>query len=377
MRLTRCIVIMALRLLGSIMNANAEESIIVSNWGSIDGRSIEKYTLRNKLCQEVDIVTYGATITSIRTPDKHGNVADVVLGYDNVEGYASKSNPYFGATIGRVANRIGGAEFLLNGEKYRLAKNAGRNSLHGGFKGWSSKIWNATIEDDRLVLALLSEDGDEGYPGAAIASVSFRLTSDGELRIEMKVFVSKRTPVNLTNHSYFNLAGHNGNSTELYEHRFALNADRWTVTDSESIPTGEIRPVDGTLMDLRNTTRLADVIDRLPNKGYDHNFCLTPNVTYDHEHLVATVSHPTSGRYLEVFSNQPGVQFYTANFLPEPGSNTGIRGKNASAYFKHGAFCLETQNYPDAVNHVNFPNSILAPGQLYRHTVTYKFRVVA
>lgn len=360
----------------SIMEANGQGSITVSNWGSIDGRSIEKYTLKNKLCQEVDIVTYGATITSIRTPDKHGNVTDVVLGFDNVEGYASKSNPYFGATIGRVANRVGGAEFLLNGEKFRLAKNAGRNSLHGGFKGWSSKIWNATIEEDRLVLSLLSEDGDEGYPGAAIASVTFRLTSDGELRIEMKVFASKPTPVNLTNHSYFNLAGHNANSTELYEHRFTLNADRWTVTDSESIPTGEIRPVDGTLMELRNTTRLGDVIDRLPDGGYDHNFCVTPNLTGDRENLVATVLHPTSGRYLEVFSNQPGVQFYTANFLPAPG-NAGIRGKNASAYFKHGAFCLETQNYPDAVNHENFPNSILAPGQLYHHTVTYKFRVVA
>lgn len=359
-----------------IMQVSSETSIAAEKWGYIDGRTIEKYTLKNKSGQEVDIITYGATITSVRTPDKYANIADVVLGFDNVEGYASKNNPYFGATVGRVANRIGGAEFLLNGRAYRLAKNAGRNSLHGGFKGWSSKIWNATIQDDRLVLSLLSEDGDEGYPGAAIASVTFQLTADGELCIEMKVFVTKSTPVNLTNHSYFNLAGHNTNSSELYKHRFMLNADRWTVTDAESVPTGEVQPVDNTPMDLRNSTTLQDVINKLPTGGYDYNFCVTINDTSNQRNLVAKVLHPSSGRYLEVFSNQPGVQFYTANFLPEPGTE-GIRGKNSTTYFKHGAFCLETQNYPDAVHHENFPNSILEPGQIYHHTVTYKFGVLA
>ncbi|XP_029051023.2 galactose mutarotase-like isoform X1 [Osmia bicornis bicornis] len=375
MQLTRCVAIIILRLLGSMVAASCEGSITVAKWGSIEGRSIEKYTLKNKSGQEVDIVTYGATITSVRTPDKHGNIADVVLGFDNIEGYLSKDNPYFGATVGRVANRIGGAEFVLNGTIYRLAKNSGKNSLHGGFKGWNSKIWNATIQGDRLVLSLLSEDGDEGYPGAAIASITFQLTTDGELRIEMKAFVTKPTPVNLTNHSYFNLAGHNTNSSELYKHRFTLNADRWTVTDTESIPTGEIRPVEGSLMDLRNSTTLGDVIDKLPAGGYDYNFCVT-NANSNEKNLVAKVEHPASGRRLEVFSNQPGVQFYTANFLPAPGT-AGVQGKNGSAYFKHAAFCLETQNYPDAVNHENFPNSILEPGQIYLHTVVYKFGVVA
>nr|XP_034187017.1 aldose 1-epimerase-like isoform X3 [Osmia lignaria] len=414
MQLTRCVAIIILRLLGSMVAASCEGSITVAKWGSIEGRSIEKYTLKNKSGQEVDIVTYGATITSVRTPDKHGNIADVVLGYDNIEGYLSKDNPYFGATVGRVANRIGGAEFVLNGKIYRLAKNAGENSLHGGFKGWNSKIWNATIQGDRLVLSLLSEDGDEGYPGAAIASVTFQLTTDGEFRIEMKAFVTKPTPVNLTNHSYFNLAGHvrkhaclsvslpscqifnrrtknfidtrthyflivisfqNTNSSELHKHRFTLNADRWTVTDAESIPTGEIRSVEGSLMDLRNSTTLGDVIDKLPAGGYDYNFCVT-NANSNEKNLVAKVEHPTSGRRLEVFSNQPGVQFYTANFLPAPGT-VGVQGKNGSAYFKHAAFCLETQNYPDAVHHENFPNSILEPGQIYLHTVVYKFGVVA
>ncbi|CAK9796835.1 Galactose mutarotase [Anthophora plagiata] len=358
------------------MDVKGEELITVAKWGSIGERSIEKYTLKNKAGQEVDIVTYGATITSIRTPDKQGNIADVVLGFNNVEGYLTTDNPYFGATIGRVANRIKNAEFTLNGEKYYLTKNQGENTLHGGSNGWSSKVWNATVKSNQLVLSLLSKDGDEGFPGDAIASVIFQLTIGGELRIEMKVFVTKATPINLTNHSYFNLAGHNGNATELYKHRFMLNADRWTVTDAKSIPTGEIRSVVDTVMDLRNSTTLGDVIDKVPGGGYDYNFCLTMNDTANERNLVAQVIHPPSGRYLEVFSNQPGVQFYTANFLPENG-NRGIRGKNGSAYFKHAAFCLETQNYPDAVHHENFPNCILHPGEIYRHIVTYKFGIVA
>ncbi|CAL7952574.1 unnamed protein product [Xylocopa violacea] len=359
----------------SIMDSNAKELISVMAWGSINGRSIEKYTLKNKAGQEVDVVTYGATITSIRTPDKQGNIADIVLGFDRIEDYLSNENPYFGATIGRVANRIKKGEFILNGKKYHVSKNAGQNTLHGGFKGWNSKIWNADVRADRLVLSLLSEDGDEGFPGAAIASVIFQLTANGELCIEMKVFVTNATPINLTNHSYFNLAGHNGTACELFRHTFMLNADRWTVTDSESIPTGEIRSVNGTVMDLRNSTILGDVINKVPGgDGYDHNFCLTTNNAKNELNLVAKVVHPTSGRYLEVFSNQPGVQFYTANFLPAD-SSKGIRGKNGCRYFKHAAFCLETQNYPDAVNHKNFPNSILEPGEVYQHTVIYKFGV--
>ncbi|CAK9832034.1 Galactose mutarotase [Anthophora retusa] len=380
MRLVYCATIAVFILFGRegrpIMDVKGEELITVAKWGSIGERSIEKYTLKNKAGQEVDIITYGATITSIRTPDKQGNIADVVLGFDNVEGYLTTDNPYFGATIGRVANRIKNAEFTLNGEKYYLTKNLGENTLHGGSKGWSSKVWNATVKTNQLVLSLLSKDGDEGFPGDAIASVIFQLTIDGELRIEMKVFVTKATPINLTNHSYFNLAGHNGNATELYKHRFMLNADRWTVTDTKSIPTGEIRSVVDTVMDLRNLTTLGDVIDKVPGGGYDYNFCLTMNDTANEKNLVAQVLHPPSGRYLEVFSNQPGVQFYTANFLPENG-NRGIRGKNGNAYFKHAAFCLETQNYPDAVHHENFPNCILHPGEIYHHIVTYKFGIVA
>ncbi|XP_053971477.1 galactose mutarotase-like isoform X1 [Hylaeus volcanicus] len=368
------IAIISFCLLGSFMDSSCEKLITVTEWGSIDGVTIKKYTLKNDAGQEVDVVTYGATITSIRTPDKQGRITDIVLGFDNVEEYSSSTNPYFGATVGRVANRIGKAAFTLNGKKYSLAKNAGENTLHGGFNGWSSKIWNSTIENNSLVLSLISEDGDEGFPGVAAASVSFKLTADGELRIDMKVVVTKPTPINLTNHSYFNLAGHESNATELYKHKITLNADRWTVTDTESIPTGEIRSVENTVMDLRNLTTLGDVIDKVPGGGYDYNFCL-PTETANEKQFVARVVHPTSGRYLEVYSNQPGVQFYTANFLPER-DGIGIQGKNGTKYFKHGALCLETQNYPDAVNHENFPNSIVEPGQTYHHIVIYKLGIL-
>ncbi|KAL6430798.1 hypothetical protein ACFW04_006963 [Cataglyphis niger] len=300
-------------------------------WGFVNGQEIVKYTLTNSNNQEVDVVTYGATITAIRTPDKEGNIADVVLGFDNVEEYQSSNNPYFGATIGRVANRISKATFVVDGQQYQVSKNIGENSLHGGTHGWSSKVWNASIDHDRVIMTLISPNEDEGYPG--------------------------RTT----------------NAEELYKHVFTLNADHWTVTDSESIPTGEIRPVENSVMDLRNVTVLGDVIDKVPGGGYDYNFCLSEH-DYEKRNLVAKVLHPDSGRSLEVYSNQPGVQLYTSNFLPER-NNTGILGKDGVRYFKHAAFCLETQNYPDAVNHENFPNSILRPGAKYNHIVIYKFGV--
>ncbi|XP_046830404.1 galactose mutarotase isoform X1 [Vespa crabro] len=349
--------------------------VTVQNWGSANGRDVEKYTLKNEAGQEVDIITYGATITNIKTPDKYGNVEDILLGFDNISGYLSSDNPYFGATVGRVANRIAKGRFVLDGKVYKLSRNNGENSLHGGTKGWSFKIWNATIDNDAVVMTLLSEDGDEGYPGAVIASAKFRLSNDGRLCIEMKSFASKPTPINLTNHAYFNLAGHGTNAKELYNHRIVLNADRWTVTDSNSIPTGEIRSVKNSIMDLRRPTVLGDVIDKVPGGGYDYNFCLpekTDNTNMNQ--FVAEVEHTSSGRYMTVHSNQPGVQFYTANSLPAF-NTTGISGKDGKHYFRHGALCLETQNYPDAVNHANFPNSILRPAQLYLHTVCYKFGV--
>ncbi|XP_015586419.1 aldose 1-epimerase isoform X2 [Cephus cinctus] len=350
--------------------------ITVEPWGSVDGKEVDKYTLKNTKGVEIEVISYGATIVSVKVPGKTGTLEDVVLGFDNIEGYTSSNNPYFGATIGRVANRIGKARFSVDGVEYNLAKTNGENTLHGGVKGWNAYVWNAKIDGESLTMTLLSKDGDEGFPGTVNASLTITLNDEGKLRITMSAVTNKATPINLTNHSYFNLAGHGSNATELYNHIFELNADRWTVTDSESIPTGEIRAVENSIMDLRKPTRLADVINNVPGGGYDYNFCLPENNGSLEERFVAKVVHPSSGRYLEVYSDQPGVQLYTSNFLPKE-NGSGIMGKQGKKYYRHGAFCLETQNYPDAVNHDNFPNSILRPGDTYHHVVTYKFGVQA
>lgn len=347
--------------------------IVVQPFGMINGKEVKKFTLKNNNNQEIDVMNYGATIISIRTPDKNNQLADIVLGYDNLDGYLKRDNPYFGATVGRVANRIANASFLLDGVKYNLAKNAGENTLHGGFRGWNSKIWEAVANNDSVVMTLLSEDGDEGFPGDVIASVTFKLNNDGQFNVEMKAFTTKATPINLTNHSYFNLAGHDTNSDEIYKHQIQMNADRWTVTDSDSIPTGELRPVDNSVMDLRSPTVLGKVINKVPGGGYDYNFCL-PDSDTTKTKFVAKVLHPESGRFLVVYSDQLGVQFYTANYFPER-NKTAILGKGEKPYFKHGAFCLETQNYPDAINHNNFPDSVLRPDEVYNHNVIYKIGV--
>ncbi|XP_008212906.1 aldose 1-epimerase isoform X3 [Nasonia vitripennis] len=363
--------VLLLLYVGSAMGST---SIQVQPWGTVAGKEVKKFTIKNSKNQEVDIISYGATIMAIRTPDKVGKIDDVVCGFDNIEGYLSSINPYFGATVGRVANRIAGGRFTIDNVQYQVSKNIGNDTLHGGFKGWSFKVWEATIEKDSVVMALLSQDGDEGFPGAVLASITFKLTDDGKLQIEMQSTTAKATPVNLTNHSYFNLAGHGTNAAEIYKHQVTMNADRWIVTDAESIPTGEIRSVDKSIFDLRKPTILGDVINQVLGGGYDYNFCLPECTDLSKENFVAKVIHPGSGRTLEVFSNQPGVQFYTANGFPESGTE-GIPGKQGKKYFKHGAFCLETQNYPDAVNHKNFPDSILRPHHVYYHVVTYKFGV--
>ncbi|KAK0167603.1 hypothetical protein PV327_004978 [Microctonus hyperodae] len=352
----------------------ADAAITYRSWGQINGKPVKLFTLKNEYHQEIDIINYGATIKAIRTPDKNGRLDDVVLGFDDIDGYLKKDNPYFGATIGRVANRIGGGQFNLDGIEINVSKNIGNDTLHGGFKGWSAKIWESTIQNNSLIMTLLSDDNDEGFPGAVIATTTFKFNNDGSLIIEMKACTTKATPINLTNHSYFNLAGHGTNAEELYKHSITMNADRWTVTDSASIPTGEIRSVTGSLMDLRKPTILGNVINQVVGGGYDYNFCLPENNETKSEKLVAQVKHSDSGRTLEVYSNQPGVQLYTSNFLPEP-NTSGIAGKSGKSYFKHGALCLETQNYPDAMNHKNFPNSIMRPGEIYNHVVIYKFGV--
>ncbi|XP_053596260.1 galactose mutarotase isoform X1 [Microplitis demolitor] len=362
---------------GKLQRPAMAGTIEMKPWGNFEGKEVKLFTLKNNNGQEVDVLNYGATIRAVRTPDKGGRISDVVLGFDDINGYLGKDNPYFGATVGRVANRIGKGKFKIDGVEFSVSKNIGENTLHGGFKGWNSMIWESVIRNDSLVMSLLSKDNDEGFPGDVIATTIFKFSDDGSLTIEMKACATKATPINLTNHSYFNLAGHDTNSAELYKHSIMVNADRWTVTDADSIPTGEIRPVENSIMDLRSPTVLGDVINQVPGGGYDYNFCLTDDFgkkPKTKERLVAKVVHPESGRVLETFSNQPGVQLYTSNFIPDK-NTSGIVGKEGKTYFKHAALCLETQNYPDAVNHENFPDSILRPGDIYNHVVVYKFTV--
>lgn len=288
-------------------------------------------------------------------------------------GYRKSDNPYFGATIGRSANRIGGGRFVLNGQKYQVNLNNPTFQLHGGIIGFDKINWNSHIDGNKVVFTYLSKDGEEGFPGDLLTSVTYEVFDDNCLDVKFFSTTTKPTIVNLTNHSYFNLAGHESGASGIYDHVVAVNSDRTTAVDSDAIPTGEIDPVGGTIFDLRIPTRLGDVINQVPGGGYDHNFCITKGnkqeVTF-----VSRVDHPPSGRYLEVYSDQPGVQLYTGNSLPAP-DQTALIGKSDAGYRKHGAFCLETQNYPDAINHSNFPSPILNPGETYTHRVKYYFGV--
>lgn len=364
-------------------------SVIEDGFGFItDDRGnrqiVRRYTFTNQNQLTVQIITYGGIITSIKYPDKNGAVDDIALGFDNIEGYLSKVNPYFGALIGRCANRIAKGHFKINDRHYQLSTNKGENHLHGGIKGFDKVLWKSDLQGNKLVLSYMSQDGEEGYPGEVLVSAFYELTTDNELILEMKATSSKPTPINLTNHTYFNLAGHGAGAPALYDHLVTINADKYTDTDSNSIPTGELKNVGGTMWDFRISRRLGDSILFIPGGGYDQNMCIHKTCSED-QTFVARVVHPKTGRGLEVYSNQPGVQFYTSNYFPthevweqeakKDLKDTEIKGKLGFRYYKHQAFCLETQNYPDAVNHKNFPNCIVKPGETYHHIVTYKFFV--
>ncbi|KAH8395717.1 hypothetical protein KR222_011442 [Zaprionus bogoriensis] len=336
---------------------------------------ILRYTLSNEERMSVQILTLGATISSIRVPDAQGHVEDVTLGFDDLAGYQSAQNPYMGATVGRVCNRIANGKFVLDGVPVEVSRNRGGFQLHGGFVGFDKAHWQvAEVLANGVKLTHINPHGHEGYPGVVTATVTFTLTEDNCLHVRMDAVTTQTTPVNLTNHSYFNLAGHKAGRVGLYEHLVEINAYGITETDSNSIPTGKIIAVDGGKFDLRSASKLGDRIKQLePALGYDDNFCVqfTPPQTIT---TVAKVVHPPSGRWLEIASNQPGVQFYTSNFLPnvERGEKP-VSGKEGAAYGKHGGFCLETQKFPDSVNHENFPSVILQPGEKYHHEVIYKF----
>lgn len=337
-----------------------------------NGTSVDLFTLTNSRGIEVRVTNFGGIITSLRVPDKNGKLADIVLGFDNLDGYL-ENKPYFGAIIGRYANRIANGKFTLDGHEYTLAKNNGPNSLHGGLKGFNKVVWQAepfrNQQGTGVNLSYTSKDGEEGYPGNLHVKVSYTLTDKNELIINYEPTTDKATPLNLTQHTYFNLAGE-GNG-DVLGHEVQLNADRFTPVDNNLIPTGELRAVKGTPLDFTQPfaigARINDPYEQLViAHGYDHNFVV--NRKDDSLQNAARVREPKSGRVLEVYTTEPGIQLYSANFL-----DGTIVGKHGYAYKQREAFCLETQHFPDSPNHPGFPSTILRPGKTFHSRTVFKF----
>jgi aldose 1-epimerase len=340
-----------------------------------DGTPVDLYTLTNVNGLVAEITTYGGAIVSLLVPDRDGNLGDVVLGFDTLDDYITRS-PFFGCITGRYANRIGGARFTLNGVEYVLEQNEGENHLHGGSKGFDKVVWDAQAQggDDgpELSLTYLSEDGQGNYPGNLSVEVVYTLTDDDELRIDYLATTDKDTIVNLTNHTYFNLA--DGGAGDILGHELMIAADRFTPVDERSIPTGELRSVESTPLDFRQSMAIGARIDQSDEQlryggGYDHNFVL--NSGGGELALAVRVQDPVTGRVMEVYTTEPGVQLYTGNFL------TGsFAGKGGVRYGKRSAFCLETQHFPDSPNKPDFPSTVLRVGETYRTTTVHRFTVL-
>ena len=335
-----------------------------------DGTEVFLFTLRNAKGAEAQISNYGGIVTSLKAPDRSGRLGDVVLGYDNLEDYL-KESPYFGALIGRYGNRIARGHFSLDGKEYTLVTNNYPNALHGGTKGFDKVVWEpsvvATPQGAGLKLTYLARDGEEGYPGNLSVTVVYSLTDDNALRVDYTATTDKDTIINLTQHSYFNLAGRDS----ILSHVVMIPADKFTPVDSTLIPTGELRPVAGTPFDFRTPTpigaRIAQDDEQLKfGKGYDHNWVI--NKPMGQYGLMARVTEPTSGRTLEVFSTEPGLQFYSGNFL-----DGTLKGKSGWVYQFRNGFCMEPQHYPDSPNKPEFPSVVLKPGQVYHNLIVYKF----
>ena len=345
-----------------VMSANEE-----SFGKTPEGREVNLYTLTNTNGLRAKITNYGAILVSLEVPDRDGNLADITLGFDALEGYLA-GHPYFGATVGRYANRIGKARFMLDGVEYELAANNGENHLHGGIKGFDKVVWRpedlwANDNEALLKMSYVSEDDEEGYPGNLACTVTYTLTKDDELKISYEAETDKTTVVNLTNHSYFNLAGQ-GNG-DILGHELTLNADRYTPVDEGLIPTGEIRSVKDSPMDFTLPMTIGSRIEQVSG-GYDHNYVI--NSSGGTLALAARVHEPTSGRVMEIYTTEPGIQLYTGNFL-----DGTLTGKGGKVYKKHYAFCLETQHFPDSPNKPNFPSVVLLPGQKYTTVTVHKF----
>ena len=354
------------------MKNSSNASITKSAFGkTLDGTAVDLYTLRNSQGMEAQIMTYGGIVTVLKTPDKNGQFGDVVLGYDNLDGYI-KSTPYFGALIGRYGNRIAHGKFSLDGQNYTLARNNGVNALHGGLKGFDKVVWSvedAKVGDDgpQLELMYVSQDGEEGYPGNLTVHATYTVTEGNELKVKFNATTDKKTVVNLTHHSYFNLRG----SGDILDHVVTINADNFTPVDGGLIPTGELRPVAGTPFDFTTPHTIGERIND-PNTvlqygpGYDHNWVV--NKPLGEFGLQARVLEPTSGRVMEVWSDEPALQFYAGNFL-----DGLLPGKGGKVYQRRTGFCMEPQHYPDSPNKPQFPTTELKPGQTYHSVIVYKF----
>jgi aldose 1-epimerase len=349
--------------------------ITVAPFGRLtDGAPVEIYTLRNAKGIEARVCTYGGILVSLHAPDRHGKPADIVLGYDHLQGYL-ESSPYFGALVGRCANRIAKGKFTLEGTTYSLAINNGPNSLHGGLKGFDKVIWQPELTriptGPALELNYFSKDGEEGFPGNLTVKAVYSLDENDSLRVDISATTDRTTIVNLTQHSYFNLAGQG----DVLGHQVQIDADRFTPVDATLIPTGDLRPVHGTPFDFRQPSAIGARIGQDDEQlklghGYDHNFVV--NNPPGQLGRIARVTEPAGGRVLEIFSDWPGAQFYTANHL-----DGTIHGKRGQVYQRRAGFCIEPQNFPDSPNNPNFPSIVLRPGQTYRRSVIYKLSTLA
>jgi aldose 1-epimerase len=349
-------------------NTTTTMGITEKPFGTFNGETVTEYTLTNANGMQVGIINYGGTVTKILTKDKDGNFGDVVLGFDSIAGFTQKGNPFFGALIGRYGNRIAKGKFTLDGATYTLAAYNNGQALHGGLKGYDKVMWKAEKQpgDSSIKLTYLSKDGEEGYPGNLTIEVIYTLTADNGLKIDYAGTTDKATPVNLTNHAYFNLSA--GKDSTILDHELMLKADKFTEVDSVLIPTGKLPAVNGTPMDFTVAKKIGKEIDAVKG-GYDHNWVL--NKTGNALESIGTLYHAGSGRLMEVYTTEPGIQFYSGNFLDGSLTNT----KGGQKYVKHAALCLETQHFPDSPNQPTFPNTILKPGEKYTHTSLYKFSV--
>lgn len=338
-------------------------SITEKKFGSVNNQDIVQYIITNAAGFSISVINYGATLTSITAKDRNGNNDNILLHFESMDGYLQKGNPYFGCIAGRYANRIAKAKFTLDGKDYSLAANNNGNALHGGLKGFDKNIWQAEKQSDSSVrFSYKSVDGEEGYPGNLNVQVTYSVTSDNAVKIDYSANTDKPTPVNLTNHAYFNLSA--GNDSTILDHEIMIRANRITEVDEDLVPTGKILSVIGGPMDFTASKKIGKDLAKVTG-GYDHNWVLN-----DSSHAlkkVAELYHSFSGRLMEIYTTQPGMQFYTGNFLGGTLTNTGQK------YIKHAGLCLETQHFPDSPNQPEFPNTILKPGETFNETTVYKF----